>query len=57
VGTCWIEAYNPVILRNALNLDENQVVYSITTLGYPRKGFSKKGGKSRKALDEIVEFC
>lgn len=56
VGTCWIEAYNPVILRKALELGENQVVYGITPLGYPRAGFVKKGNKSRKKLEEIVKY-
>jgi len=56
VGTCWIEAYDPAILRKALDLNENQVVFSITPLGYPRKGFTKKGTKNRKALEEIVKY-
>lgn len=56
VGTCWIEAYDPAILRKALDLNENQVVYSITPLGYPQKGFTKKGTKNRKALEEIVTY-
>ncbi|MBN2719810.1 MAG: nitroreductase family protein [Proteobacteria bacterium] len=56
VGTCWIEAYDPKCLREALNLRENEVVFSITPLGYPREGFEKKGIKTRKALAEIVEF-
>jgi nitroreductase len=57
VGTCWIEAYDPKILRDALALDENQVVYGITPLGYPGKDFKKKGVKNRKSLDEVVEYC
>jgi nitroreductase len=56
VGTCWIEAYDPAILREALELDENQEVYSITPLGYPRPGFAKKGDKKRKPLEEIVSY-
>lgn len=56
VGTCWIEAYDPAILRKALELDENKVVYGITPLGYPRKGFHKKGTKERKTLEEIVRY-
>jgi nitroreductase len=56
VGTCWIEAYDPAILRNALELNENQVVFGITPLGYPSKGFSKRGNKSRKSLAEIVRY-
>jgi len=56
VGTCWIEAYDPKILRKALDLDEKQVVFGITPLGYPRPGFVKKGEKTRKSMKEIVRF-
>jgi nitroreductase len=56
VATCWVGAYDPDILREALALKENEIVYSITPLGYPKTGFEKKGNKKRKALEEIVEF-
>jgi nitroreductase len=56
VGTCWIEAYDPVILRKALDLNENQEVFGITPLGYPRPGFVKKGDKKRHPLEELVIF-
>ncbi len=56
VGTCWIEAYDPAILAKALGLKENQVVFGITPLGYPREGFVKKGNKIRKKLEEIVRY-
>ena len=56
VATCWIEAYDPFMLRKVLGLKSNEKVFSITPLGYPREGFRKKGRKKRKALDEVVEF-
>jgi nitroreductase len=56
VGTCWIAAFDPAILRNVLNLTDNQVVYGITPLGYPKTGFRKKGFKNRKPLKDIIEF-
>jgi nitroreductase len=56
VGACYIEAYDPVILRKALDLNDNQVTYGITPLGYPHQGFQKRGNKSRKTLDEIVKY-
>ncbi len=56
VGTCWIENYEPSALRNVLNLSDNQVVFGITPLGYPREGFRKKGIKVRRSLDDIVEY-
>ncbi len=56
VATCWIEAYDPHKLREALGLKKNEKVFSITPLGYPRPGFVKKGDKKRKILGEIVEM-
>jgi nitroreductase len=56
VGACWIEAYDPVILRETLKLENNQVIYGITPLGYQKSGYKKTGKKQRKSLDEIVEF-
>ncbi|MDP4223097.1 MAG: nitroreductase family protein [Bacteroidota bacterium] len=56
VGACWIAAYNPIMLREALNLDGNQIIYGITPLGYPRQGYRKSLSKKRKPLDEIVEY-
>jgi nitroreductase len=56
VGTCWIANYDPAKLREALKLGQDQVVFGITPLGYPKKGFKKSGNKKRKPLDEIVEY-
>jgi nitroreductase len=56
VGTCWIEAYDPVVLRKALDLKENEEVFGITPLGYPREGFVKKGIKNRKSPGEVVRY-
>jgi nitroreductase len=56
VATCWIEAYDPAILRKALDLNENQVVYGITPLGYPHEGVGKRGNKTRKKLQEVVRY-
>ena len=56
VATCWIGAYDPDLLRQALSLKDNEIVYSITPLGYPKEGFVKKGNKKRKEISEIVEI-
>lgn len=56
IATCWIAAYDPEMLRKALNLDKSQIIYGITPLGYPKKGYQKSKGKKRKALEEIVEY-
>jgi len=56
VGTCWIEAYDPQILSDAISLKENEVIFSITPLGYPNKGYQKHCNKERKPLEEIVRI-
>jgi len=56
VGTCWIAAYNPEILKEALNINKNQLIFGITPLGYPKPGFIKTSNKKRKTLEDIVEF-
>ncbi len=56
VSTCWIIAFDYEKLREVLNLNENQVVYCITPLGYPKEGYKKHGNKKRKSLDEIVKW-
>ncbi len=54
IGTCWIAAFDPDILREALSLKENEFVFAITPLGYTKPDFVKKGDKQRKPLSEIV---
>jgi nitroreductase len=56
VGTCWIAAYDPAILRKALNLGDNQLVFGITPLGYPKTGYKRNIVKNRKPAEEIIEF-
>lgn len=56
VGTCWIAAYDPSMLRKALNLDNNQLIFGITPLGYPKSGYKKTLVKNRKPLSEICDF-
>jgi nitroreductase len=56
IGTCWIAAYNPVILREALSIKEDEVIFGITPLGYPKPGYSKTLNKKRKTLEELAEF-
>ena len=54
VGACWISNFNLNLLRDALNLQENEKVYAITPLGYPKTGYQRKGKKERKKLDDIA---
>lgn len=56
VGSCWIAAYNPVILNEALKIDENQVIFGITPLGYQKPGYTKTSNKKRKTIEDIVEY-
>jgi nitroreductase len=56
VGTCWIEAYDPKILSDAIDLKENEVIFSITPLGYQNKDYQKRGDKERKPLEDIIKI-
>ncbi|MDA3939363.1 MAG: nitroreductase family protein [Spirochaetia bacterium] len=56
IGTCWIAAFTPKVLRESLELKENEEVYAITPLGYQIEGFQKKERKKRKSFDEVVRF-
>jgi nitroreductase len=56
VGTCWIAAFDPQILRTALNFKENEVVYAITPLGYQHTGYQHKVKKERKEFEGVVKF-
>lgn len=56
VATCWIAAFDPLVLREALNLTADDVVFALTPLGYPRPDFTRRGVKTRKAFDEVVRF-
>lgn len=56
VATCWIAAFKPEVLTNALKLTENEVIFAITPLGYPKKGYLKNNIKQRKELGEILKI-
>lgn len=56
VSTCWIAAFDNKVLRKALNLTENEIVYSITPLGYTTDGYEKTSDKIRKPIKEVVGF-
>jgi|TARA_B100001971_G_C18199428_1_gene543588 nitroreductase len=56
VATCWIAAFDNQLIRDILELNDDEVIYSITPLGYPNDGYHKRDNKIRKSLEEIVEF-
>jgi nitroreductase len=56
IGTCWISNFQQDVLYAALDLKENECVYGLTPLGYPKSDYSKKGYKERKSFDEVVDW-
>jgi nitroreductase len=56
VGACWIAAYDPVRLNEAIKPAQNEVIFGITPLGYQRSGYKKEEKTSRKQLTDIIEI-
>ena len=56
VGTCWIAAFDPSVLHDMLQLNDDEVVFAITPLGYQKEGFQKRNITSRKDLKDIVTY-
>lgn len=56
VATCWIAAFQPEVVREVLRLSEQEEVYALTPLGYPREDYSGPGPKKRKDFDDVVTF-
>ena len=56
VGTCWISNFKPELLRTALGLKDQEYVFAITPLGYPRSNFVQKEMKERKLFEDVVEW-
>ena len=56
VGSCWIAAFEPTVLRKALELNDDEKVFAITPLGYPDDSYQAGHAKNRKAISEIVEY-
>jgi nitroreductase len=56
IGTCWIAAFDSKILKEALNLKGEEVIYSISPLGYPHDDYKKKNTYIRKDFDQVAEI-
>lgn len=56
VGTCWISNFKPDIAKNVLGLKDNQHVFALTPLGYPRPDYKRKETKERKSLSVVVDW-
>jgi len=53
LGTCWIGAFDPQKVSNAMGLPDGIEPIALLTLGYPKEpGREKK----RKSLDELVRY-
>lgn len=53
LGTCWIGAFKPDVLREVLALPAELEPVALTPLGYPDQ---EPHATPRKPLDEIVEY-
>jgi nitroreductase len=55
LGSCWIAAFDPGIIREALHLEPNVEIFAFTPLGYAAPD-ALPTPKMRKELDEITSF-
>ena len=55
LGSCWIAAFDPGIIREALQLDRNIEIYAFTPLGYAAPD-ALPSPKLRKSLEEITTY-
>jgi nitroreductase len=53
LGTCWVGAFNPKIVRKALGLPNNLVPLVLLTLGHPNEEGRKK---DRKPMEKLVRY-
>ncbi len=53
LGTCWVGAFNPKIIRTALRLPRNFSPLILLTLGHPNEDGRKK---TRKPIDKLVRY-
>jgi nitroreductase len=53
LGTCWISAFDPLMLRDVLGLNREEELFAITPLGYASADAATRP-KTRKQLDEVV---
>jgi nitroreductase len=55
LATCWISAFDPAMLREALDLKPSEEVFALTPLGYASADAQTRP-KTRKPLDEVVRY-
>lgn len=56
VGTCWIMAFDYDVLREVLELNENQFVSCITPLGYATETALAAPDSFRKKFEDVIEI-
>ncbi len=56
LASCWIAAFDPDKLRQALKLTDDEVVFAISPIGYAGEDLGATRPKSRKAMAEVVEW-
>ncbi|NTU96298.1 MAG: nitroreductase [Chlorobiaceae bacterium] len=55
LGTCWVAAFDPAMLRDALRLEPEDEIFAFTPIGYAAQG-AVTVPKNRKPLDEMIVF-
>lgn len=56
VGACWIAAFDPEMIKEAVKPDAGQEIFGMMPLGYPMPGFARISNKKRKSMAETVDF-
>jgi nitroreductase len=56
IGACWIAAFDPARLHEAIRPAQNEVIFGITPLGFQRSDYKKETRTTRKPFSDIVEF-
>lgn len=56
IGSCWIMAFDYDVLRDVLELSENQFVSCITPLGYAAETAPTAPESFRKKFEEVIEI-
>ncbi len=54
LGTCWIGAFDPAILKEVFPIRKNLTTVALTPIGYPADKIVQE--KKRKDVGEILEF-
>ncbi|MBI5682008.1 MAG: nitroreductase family protein [Deltaproteobacteria bacterium] len=55
IGTCWIAAIDPKVVKNILNIPDDIEVVAIIAVGYPKTPLVREE-KNRKMLEDIIHY-